>query len=755
MLGQYKELCEVPLNDQDDPLKRQQKAEEELRRKSNYFCLLAKGKESQGKLLEAFDNYKSFGGLAGNKDLVSVIDQPNTYAAPYVWVRGRINHMLDKATPEQRKPLEAKAAEEWETVKKDGDLEKRNFVRIFGTGFEAGNEARLMLAEKLIATNNEEDLRDAENILLSLKELEVPTFAAQATEALARLYIRKGLLDDAMGLYGELNRSYPKVLVRDKKTGSDFFNELITDKRFLPYIEPLRQTWMHNKLRAQEVAGFQGNQQQQSFTISPDGESIPFYNRYKIVMDMMVQGTASWSFRVVDRITGEERFRSQPMNAPQYIWNPPQTNNHRFAQIRGHLLIVNLNQMVYAYDLADRKKLWEYNLFGKMPMPNAFPVRTENEADGVRLYYQDGWTQKVGQVGVIESSYVCLITRDGLVALDPARGTVLWTKSNVSSRVQLMGDENYVFVFESNAEGGVTSARAVRSADGVEIQVQDSSQIFSNLKRSKTAGRRVLVLDEKGDKKSMRLYDILTGKDDWTKEISGNAIMLRCDDPNLTGYVSDKGEVAIFSVKDGKEVFSSKLDPKKLTEHMDKVDSAVLLVDRERFFIVLNRPIENNANFNFNPSVTPGIRTLRINGHMYCFDRATKKRLWYTDEQFENQQIVLDQFQDMPVVLGAHWFNQINNGAFVGNTLRIVALDKRTGLALFRKEVQPNQPFHALNVDPRNGTVELLRADLKIRFSPDDGKPSSALPGNPLGMAPAVQPLPAVLRPAPVRVLIK
>ena len=51
---------------------------------------------------------------------------------------------------------------EWEEVKKAGDLERlRNFVRIFGTGFEAGNEARLMLADRLIATNNEEDLRDA------------------------------------------------------------------------------------------------------------------------------------------------------------------------------------------------------------------------------------------------------------------------------------------------------------------------------------------------------------------------------------------------------------------------------------------------------------------------------------------------------------------------------------------------------------------------------------------------------------------
>jgi outer membrane protein assembly factor BamB len=339
-----------------------------------------------------------------------------------------------------------------------------------------------------------------------------------------------------------------------------------------------------------------------------------------------------------------------------------------------------------------------------------------------------------GQIGVIESSYVCLITRDGLVAVDPTRGNVLWTKSNVSAHVQLMGDDNYVFVFESNADGGVTSARAVRASDGVEVQIQDSAQVFSNLKKSKTAGRRVLVLDEKSEKKAMRLYDILTGKDDWKKEIDGNAILLRCEDPNLTGYVStDKGDVVIFSVKDGKEIFSGKLDAKKMAAQLDKVETGVLLTDRDRFFVVLNRAIDNNARNNNLLSVTPGMRTLHVNGSIYCFDRATGKRLWFSEEQFENQQIILDQFQDLPIILGAHHYNRINNGVFEGNHFRVVALDKQTGRSLFRKEVPPQGPFHALTADPKTGIIELIRADLRIKFSPDD-KPTSALPGEPVGM---------------------
>ncbi len=397
-----------------------------------------------------------------------------------------------------------------------------------------------------------------------------------------------------------------------------------------------------------------------------------------------------------------------------------------------------------------QKALWEYNLFGKTPMPiNQQPIRTENETDGVRLLYPDGWTQKVGQVGVIESTYVCMITRDGLVAVDPAKGTVLWTKSNVSARVQLMGDDNTVFVFESNPEGAVTSVRAIRAGDGVEVKIPDASGILSNLKQSKAVGRRVLVLDESGGKKSMHLYDLLTGKDDWSKEIEVNAVMLHCEDPNLTGYVSNNGDVVVFSVKDGKEVFTAKLDEKKLARHMDKVESAVLLSDRERFFVMLNRPLENN-NLNYNPSLTPGIRTLRVNGHMYCFDRATAKRLWFTEEQLENQQIVLDQFQDLPIVLGASSFNRINQGVFEGNGVRVIGLDKRSGNRLYDKEISPSGAFHALMVDPRTGTVELIRNDVRIKFLPDDNKVSSAGTGIPLGATTPVFPgNPAPFVPAP------
>src|SRR5687768_2079802 len=105
--------CQVEIPAGVTEAQRRNLQEEELRRKSNYYCLVAKGKETQGKLLEAFENYMHFGTLVGNKEMVSVIDEPNTNARPDVWARGRIQNMIKKATPEQRKPLETKVVQEW------------------------------------------------------------------------------------------------------------------------------------------------------------------------------------------------------------------------------------------------------------------------------------------------------------------------------------------------------------------------------------------------------------------------------------------------------------------------------------------------------------------------------------------------------------------------------------------------------------------------------------------------------------------
>ena len=746
----YKELCEVEVPADVDPVNRQRLLDEQLKRKANFFCLLAKGREKQGKLVEAFDHYMAFGTLTGNQELVNVIDEPNTFSRPDVWARGRIENMIRTADPTNRKPLEMRVTEEWSKIRDANDLERvRNFVKVFGTFFQSGKQARLKLADMLMMTGNEDDMRDSQNILLGLRNAadEDPQLAAQAIETLARMLIRKGFFEDAVGLYTELGTSYAAVVVRDGKTGADFLSDLLTDKRFLPYLEPLREMW-HQKLKAEEVPGGQPRMPQTTFGIDPEGEQIPFFKRYRLVMDLNAQGTPNWQMRVVDRVTGEDYWKYFPLPAMQYIYNFPQSQ-FRLAFVRGHLLLLTLNNEVFAFDLADKKLLWKYNLFGKAPMPNTRPVNTIIEPDGLRLVYPDGWTQKLGQIGVIEASYVCLTTHDGLVAVDPNRGTTLWTKSNVSSRVKVFGDDRHVYIVEWNQDGSPCPTRCVRAQDGVSVDIPDASALLADPQKYRMVGRNLLVFGEQDNKRILRLYDVHTGKDIWRKEFDLASILVRAEDPNLVAIVTPQGDLTVLNVKTTQEVFAAKLGSNKLKQHLDKVNEAVLLSDRERYYLVLNRPVEAGAQLT--PNYGAGMRFMKVNGAMYCFDKATKKRLWYTDEQFENQAIILEQFQDLPIIIAAMQYTKFNNGQLESQGVRVVAIDKKTGNARFRRDLSPNSQFYTLESDARTGVIQLWRPDLRIRFAPEGYQGAANIEGPNPKTVPVNAP---ILRRAPVPVIL-
>ena len=772
MLDEYKKLCEVEIPEGATEGQRRQLAEEELRRKSNFFCLVAKGKETQGKLLDAFENYMAFGTLVGNKEMVSVIDEPNTNARPDVWARGRIQNMIKKATPEQRKPLEDKVVEEWTKIRDTNDVEKlRGFVKVFGGMFEAGTEARILLADKLSATGNEEDVREAEYMLLGLRGGDEVASAARATESLARLYVRKGLLDDSVGMIMELGRRFPKEVVRDGKTGADFLTDLQTDKRFLPYLEAPTVAWTHQRLKGTEVVGVGGfDARANAIEVSVPADALPYFTRNRVTLDMNNRTGQGWSLRVSDRVTNAEVFNSPGFGYPQYQYMFQQNNiPYRLVQVHGHIAVVSMHgthpqtgqpvAKVHAFDLADKKKLWELDLFGNTPNPLLMQqgaVNQQVEADGIRITYQDGWSMKVGQQWVVEAAYSVVLTRDGLVAKDNARGTVLWTKTGVSNRTHLVGDSDHVFTFEVNPDGATSMVRCFRSADGVEVAIPDSSQALVNIKRAKFSGRRVLAGDDTAGKKSIRLYDLFTGKDIWKRDVPGDAWILSTAMEGFTGYASPAGEIVVMNAADGKDVFKAKLDDGLKAKHLEKVNDVMLFGDDRRFFVMLNKPSERGQFFN--PVFTQSITATKVNGTMYAFAKNGGKKLWHTEEQLEEQNIIQDHFGMLPIIMAASQVQKINaNGAFEGQFMRFVAIDKETGKLRFAKNGMAQGQFYAILTDPKAGTVELYNhSNQRIKFTPDDGKSVSAVTPT-AGDTPATQPVPgrrAIMNLAPIRVAV-
>src|SRR5262249_43197337 len=201
---------------------------------------------NQGKLIDAFEAYLQYANSgADTQELQSIVGEPGAKAPPEVLARGQIGAMVAKASEEQRKPLEERIAQKYAEVKDSADPEAlRRFVSLFGLQFKVGREARLQMAGRLLEEEGTASLLEAERQLLLLRHQEdSPELAASAVESLARLMARKGMMEDAAHYYRVLGEEFPKVKVRDGKTGKDFLDELPTDKRFLPYLDEPGQGW--------------------------------------------------------------------------------------------------------------------------------------------------------------------------------------------------------------------------------------------------------------------------------------------------------------------------------------------------------------------------------------------------------------------------------------------------------------------------------------------------------------------------------
>lgn len=721
-LQEYQEMCTVPVPADATGEAKQQAEDEQQRRQANFLCLVAKGKESQGKLLEAFQYYRDFGSLRNRTGLLTVIDEPSVKAAPDLWAQGRIAGMMVKATEAQRKPLEDEIANQWRDLRDTNDAARlRSFVTLFGSFSTFGKEARLRLAERLM---EEDAFIDAELQALQVYRQENVPLAARAVELLARLCTRKGLLEDAAYWYRLLGRDYAQVPIRDGKTGGDFYNDLATDKRFLPYLDEAPPLWSRGKIKVRQENAH-SNMADQTFLFEPEGQLLPFHQRNRLGL-----ASSSFKLRLVNRATGEERWshavpRQQSwlnsLNQAQY--NPAARGARHSYYVQGHLGVFTVANNVYGIDLSEPKILWERNI-----SPADGGAYVPDPQGGVNVVYTDNRIEKLGQTGPVEPAFVCIHSRQGLTVLDPRQGTVLWTRNDVPGKSVVFGDREHLYILDIGPNGTPGNGRAVRAHDGVSVTVPDFADAYKN--KLAIVGRNLLVLDsaptgEPGAARHRRLrfYDIQAGKDLWQKELAANAVVLQSDDPDLTAIVepSQNGRLTVIDLRTHKEILHANLDAKDLTG----VRSGHLLRDQNLVYVALNAQnnaaqaangliIGNAALPNFSPQ--SGLRGLMLNGMLYAFDRGNGKLKWKND--IKNMALILEQYQDLPVLLFSARFNRVVNninGAFAWQS-GAKSIEKRTGKLLYENEFGQQQPFfHTVHLNTREGTIDLVGTTLKIQ----------------------------------------
>src|SRR5205807_6874298 len=140
-------------------------------------------------------------------------------------------------------------------------------------------------AERLLQERNPTALLDAECHLLILRsQTEDAQMAGRAVETLSRIMMNKKDMEGAAHYLRVLGRDFPQTVIKDGKTGADFFNEMASDKRFLAFLDEPARVGAGNKIKGTEDRG-QYPFANQVFQLERIGEDLPFFQRYRLAVN--------------------------------------------------------------------------------------------------------------------------------------------------------------------------------------------------------------------------------------------------------------------------------------------------------------------------------------------------------------------------------------------------------------------------------------------------------------------------------------
>jgi hypothetical protein len=252
----------------------------------------------------------------------------------------------------------------------------------------------------------------------------------------------------------------------------------------------------------------------------------------------------------------------------------------------------------------------------------------------------------------------------------------------------------------------------------------DSGRILAEARSFKLYGRHALLSSGTGDQpRALRFYDMATGKDVWKKEYDAKSIPIASPlNSEWTGFVKSDGTAEIFAVRTGETIAALKIDEKNVEAHLKSCVGAQVLADANKFYLILDRdPAAGSTNGTRPVPVYNNymLRSQKVNGPVYAFDRGTNKRLWVYADVLENQWLVLEQFADLPVLIAAAPVMRENNQY----QHAVVVIEKERGRLVFDKPVVYNGNFFQnLTVDPKNGTISMNRYDTRVYITPEDKK---------------------------------
>jgi outer membrane protein assembly factor BamB/tetratricopeptide (TPR) repeat protein len=672
--------------------------DERRRRHIQLARIVAIGREQQQRFTDALAAYEELFKNCGDDDEPMAFDDDAVEIVPRAWVIERVSGLFESG--KDRAQLEKSVTQRWHALGSTATLEGlEGFASLYGN-LKAGFPARLELAERLIAKPEFDRGLQAEQLLLALlRNQQATDLHPRALEMLARLMTRKGLVEDAVFYYRRLARNFPKAQVCDGKTAGEFLETLQFDKRFQPYLTDSPPDWTRGKYKVTEITGnFSGS----NFTLMPEGEVCPSLRHLRVILDILAGGVVR--LRLRDLHNDQDVWSAKlSLTADEVLAVTQMTNSvSRIPfQLKGHLAVANLGSVVIGVNLMDRRMLWHRTIVHPS---------SADDLEGAG---------SVGQTGPVDSPYVCLQTRRDFQVADALTGRLLWRRVDFAVQISMFGDDRHVYTVEMPARessGTTMHGRCLRLSDGAEVTTPDFARLFLHSQSTAYGGTLLIQDTSESGSPILRLYDVHTGKNDWSIPFPSGSILLNSSIDGLSGYVAPRGELTILDVKTKKTLLSTKLEK----AHLEKVNQTALFGDETNFYLALSAPSDDQRLMGEPAANWLGTEdNVPVNGYLYAFSRKTGKLAWF--HALEHQFLLLDQQEDLPILFASsNLVRKAGPGQIRFTTT--CAIDKRTGKQIYRHEYPNNgsdQPYCSIHFDRGTGTVELVSPTHKLRLAPE------------------------------------
>ncbi len=299
---------------------------------------------------------------------------------------------------------------------------------------------------------------------------------ARVVLRLAQFATEKKRLQEAADYYEILRRDFNAVKVLDGKTGAEVYDDVMSDKRLLPFLGNL--PFPRGKIQvATEGRAFRDSA---GFPLTRSGATSPFWNRHELrlkltgMQDLLLvdrAGKPLWSQATRDSLWSNRTLFLDRAEVPEMLFYPV-----------GEFVVLPLRHVLIGIDPVQRKIVWEKDLFARRKADQMVVTKVSgiDPLDGTRLVtYPGGWVMRCNQPATVTPGSVCIQTPTGLQCLEPLTGQVLWARSAVEPALHLFGDDEVLFLAEPGEGNTIGKTMAVRRLDGRKLPVADFGALYA------------------------------------------------------------------------------------------------------------------------------------------------------------------------------------------------------------------------------------------------------------------------------------